>query len=388
MKKLFFVEVDFDESQSVVRSRIEEYEIDKENRINYETIPVGRVSYDRRSVVEDRVMVSRNGRSKKVRSLPKNLDGSERSPRRARSSSGPNTRSSLSVLPALVHVRLRGVACLWGNGDDSYLDLCWSGCGWNDDDRFSLSASSTWILGHRTYQIYRPTSRTRPSLLWAGFKILRIASQVLSSFHMQYLRRVSTTFVASLLSLFALPAIALAAPSIGTVSPVSANVFAPTTVSASVSAVGGLQLCRLYVEAEDVGAMTINGNTASMTHTFTRAGVHTVFVFCKDNANVGASGPNTSVFVQSAGSGSDSMPPTVSKVTPSVTTANVAVNVSVTYSDSGTGVVGCDLYVNGSKSGAMTLDSGTASRSHIFNAVETPRRTRCASTEPETPDRE
>ncbi|MBP9869778.1 hypothetical protein KBC59_04450 [Patescibacteria group bacterium] len=37
---------------------------------------------------------------------------------------------------ALVHVRLRGVACLWGNGDDSYLDLCWSGCGWNDDDRF------------------------------------------------------------------------------------------------------------------------------------------------------------------------------------------------------------------------------------------------------------
>jgi hypothetical protein len=186
---------------------------------------------------------------------------------------------------------------------------------------------------------------------------------------MQYLRRVSTTFVASLLSLFALPAIALAAPSIGTVSPVSANVFAPTTVSASVSAVGGLQLCRLYVEAEDVGAMTINGNTASMTHTFTRAGVHTVFVFCKDNANVGASGPNTSVFVQSAGSGSDSMPPTVSKVTPSVTTANVAVNVSVTYSDSGTGVVGCDLYVNGSKSGAMTLDSGTASRSHIFNAV-------------------
>lgn len=186
---------------------------------------------------------------------------------------------------------------------------------------------------------------------------------------MQYLRRVSTTFVASLLSLFALPTIALAAPSIGTVSPVSANVFAPTTVSASVSAVGGLQLCRLYVEAEDVGAMTINGNTASMTHTFTRAGVHTVFVFCKDNANVGASGPNTSVFVQSAGSGSDSMPPTVSKVTPSVTTANVAVNVSVTYSDSGTGVVGCDLYVNGSKSGAMTLDSGTASRSHIFNAV-------------------
>ena len=186
---------------------------------------------------------------------------------------------------------------------------------------------------------------------------------------MQYLRRVSTTFVASLLSLFALPTIALAAPSIGTVSPVSANVFAPTTVSASVSAVGGLQLCRLYVEAEDVGAMTINGNTASMTHTFTRAGVHTVFVFCKDNANVGASGPNTSVFVQSAGSGSDSMPPSVSKVTPTVTTANVAVNVSATYSDSGTGVVGCDLYVNGSKSGAMTLNSGTASRSHVFNAV-------------------
>ena len=60
MKKLFFVEVDFDESQSVVRSRIEEYEIDKRGRINYDD-PSRVGYYDVVLVVEDRVMVSRNG---------------------------------------------------------------------------------------------------------------------------------------------------------------------------------------------------------------------------------------------------------------------------------------------------------------------------------------
>jgi hypothetical protein len=184
-------------------------------------------------------------------------------------------------------------------------------------------------------------------------------------------RRVSSTIVGSLLSMLAFPLVAMAAPSISTVSPVSANVNTPTTLSASVSAVGGLQYCRLYVESEDVGPMTINGSTASLGYTFTHAGVHTVFVFCKDNANVGASGGNTSVFVQSSGSSGDNMSPNVSAITPTIATANVAVNLSVTYSDSGTGVVGCDLYVNGTKDGAMTLNAGTASKMRVFNSVGT-----------------
>jgi hypothetical protein len=46
--------------------------------------------------------------------------------------------------------------------------------------------------------------------------------------------------------------------------------------------------------------MTITGSTASRSHTFTRGGVHTAFVFCRDNANAMAAGPNTSINVQGA----------------------------------------------------------------------------------------
>lgn len=177
--------------------------------------------------------------------------------------------------------------------------------------------------------------------------------------------------MAALLISSFLPQAALAAPSVGSVTPTTVSAFTPVTLSATVSASGGIQYCRLYVESEDVGPMTVTGSTASRSHTFSRAGVHTVFVFCKDNANVGASGPNTSVFVQSSGSSGDTNPPNVSAITPTIATANVPVILSANYTDVGSGVVSCDLYVNGTKDGAMTLTAGVATKERVFNAVGT-----------------
>jgi hypothetical protein len=89
-----------------------------------------------------------------------------------------------------------------------------------------------------------------------------------------------------------------AGPSISTVfypSDVTANIAA--TLSASVSAASGVNSCNLYVDSQDIGAMALNGSSASLSYTFPRGGVFTVFVFCKDNAGGMASGANTSVLV-------------------------------------------------------------------------------------------
>ncbi|MFH1621158.1 MAG: Ig-like domain-containing protein [Patescibacteria group bacterium] len=115
-----------------------------------------------------------------------------------------------------------------------------------------------------------------------------------------------------------------AGPSVGSVSPTSVTANTPTTMSATVSSGAGIQYCHLYVESEDVGAMTISGNKASLAHTFTRSGVHTVFVFCKDNNNGMSSGPNTSVMVQGGTTGyvpplSNTTPPAEEQPTQPVT---------------------------------------------------------------------
>lgn len=86
--------------------------------------------------------------------------------------------------------------------------------------------------------------------------------------------------------------------SIGEVSPTSPSSNVPVTLSASVSSPNGIQYCHLYVESEDVGDMTIMGTIASRSYTFTRGGVHTAFVFCRDNSSAAAAGPNTSINVQ------------------------------------------------------------------------------------------
>jgi hypothetical protein len=106
----------------------------------------------------------------------------------------------------------------------------------------------------------------------------------------------STLAVATMLLASATPA--LAKPSIGSVSPTNPDVNVSTNMTASVSGASGIKTCNLWIESEDLGEMVVTGNIASMSHTFTRAGVHTAFVFCRENDGTMNSGPNTSIFVQ------------------------------------------------------------------------------------------
>lgn len=111
------------------------------------------------------------------------------------------------------------------------------------------------------------------------------------------MKRLLSSFLALPLLFAAAPVLA-AGPTIGTVSPASPTANTPVTLQANVSSSAGVQSCHLYIESEDIGEMTINGNVASRMYTFTRGGVHTAFVFCRDMSGGMASGPNTSINVQ------------------------------------------------------------------------------------------
>lgn len=159
-------------------------------------------------------------------------------------------------------------------------------------------------------------------------------------------------------------------PIIGLTTPASATAGVSQTFSAQVSdADSGIASCYLYVNNEDVGQMAVDGNTASKAYTFAQAGIHTMFVFCRDHGNNFQSGENASVTV-SPGSG-DSIPPSVSSLTPTTAVVGTAVTLSTSVSDSGTGVAACELIVNGFSQGAMAIFSGTASRSHTFTVSDT-----------------
>lgn len=99
-------------------------------------------------------------------------------------------------------------------------------------------------------------------------------------------------------SFIAVPVAFAAGPSISAVSYPSVTANIAATLSATVSAPSGVKSCNLYVDSEDVGAMSLLANAASISHVFPRGGVFTVFVFCRDNAGGMASGPNTSIFAQ------------------------------------------------------------------------------------------
>ncbi len=107
-------------------------------------------------------------------------------------------------------------------------------------------------------------------------------------------------FIASAFTLFlAVPIAYAAGPSISAVSyPSGVTANAAATLTATVSAPSGVKSCNLYVDSEDMGAMSLSASIASIPHVFPRGGVFTVFVFCRDNAGGMASGPNTSIFAQ------------------------------------------------------------------------------------------
>ncbi len=167
----------------------------------------------------------------------------------------------------------------------------------------------------------------------------------------------------------ALPALAAdtTRPEVGAPAPDHANVGVPSQVTATVSDVGsGLASCNLYVNNLDAGAMTISGNQASKSYTFFEAGIHTMFVFCRDHENNFQSGPNTSVTVTPPPGSSDGTPPSVGQVSPALGEIGTTVILSVSVTDSGSGVASCQLLVDGFAQGPMEILFGVASREHVF----------------------
>lgn len=181
--------------------------------------------------------------------------------------------------------------------------------------------------------------------------------------------------LASLLALgSALPALAAdtTRPTVGLPSPTQATAGAAVTISATVTDTeSGIASCNLYVDNDDVGSMSVSGTTASISYAFAQAGIHTMFVFCRDNANNFNSGANASVTVSTATGSGDSTPPSVGLASPPQATVDTAVTISASVSDTGTGVVACQLIVNGFSAGTMTISGGTASRAHTFDNTGT-----------------
>ena len=91
-----------------------------------------------------------------------------------------------------------------------------------------------------------------------------------------------------------------AGPVIGGVTPMTATSGVAATLSASVSSSVGIKYCHLYVDLEDVGDMTVSGGMASKPFTFSSGGSRVAFVFCKDNNDGIAAGPNTAIWVSGA----------------------------------------------------------------------------------------
>ncbi len=98
-------------------------------------------------------------------------------------------------------------------------------------------------------------------------------------------------------ALLALATPVLAAPTISSVTPVSASANNPVILSANIQSAVPIQSCNLYVDLEDVGAMSVTAGMASRSYTFPFGGSRIAFVFCRDTSGGIAAGPNTAIWV-------------------------------------------------------------------------------------------
>lgn len=120
-----------------------------------------------------------------------------------------------------------------------------------------------------------------------------------------------------------------ALPTVSTVSPTTVSSNTPVMLTATVGSSSGFQYCKLYVDLEEIGTMTVVGNTASKSFTFTSGGSHIAFAYCRDNNNQVNSGANTAIWVNGA------ITPYVpfsggNNVTPTPPPAPIAVTTTVT----------------------------------------------------------
>ncbi len=159
------------------------------------------------------------------------------------------------------------------------------------------------------------------------------------------------------------------APTVGSITPLTITATVATTLSATYSDAVGVSSCTLYVSGSSVGAMTLGSSTTSgtATYSYTASTTGSVSVQAKCTDTSGNTGSGTSKTLVITG---DTTAPTVGSITPTTATAGTAATLSATYSDN-IAVTGCTLYVGGVSQGAMTLASGTASKSYTFSTSGT-----------------
>ena len=159
------------------------------------------------------------------------------------------------------------------------------------------------------------------------------------------------------------------APSVGTVTPLTATVGAMTTLKATYSDAVGVSSCDLSIAGTSVGLMTLESDLttgkASYDYTPSASGSFSVVVICKDDTGNSGSGTSATLVVSA-----DTTAPTVSALTPTTAIAGTAVTLTTAYSDN-VGVSSCTLYVGGVNQGAMTLDGAKATKSYTFSASGT-----------------
>ncbi len=163
----------------------------------------------------------------------------------------------------------------------------------------------------------------------------------------------------------------------GAISPLTATLNVPVTLSAAYSDNVGATECYLYVDGALAGGASSGGmtGTTSRSHTFASTGSHTARFQCRDAAgNVGVSTTytvNVTAATPSGGVTGDRFAPIVGSVSNASVAANVSVRYSVTASDSDSGLARCELFVNGSSQGLMDINGSVAARSYTFTAPGT-----------------
>lgn len=113
------------------------------------------------------------------------------------------------------------------------------------------------------------------------------------------------------------------APSVGSVTPTTGTVGVAQTYSASVSDNVGISECSFFVDGVSQST-SVGGGLAQHTHTFSAAGLHSLYVSCADAAGNIGTGLVTTVTV-SAGGGGDFTPPNITGITVTGITTNQAV---------------------------------------------------------------
>lgn len=153
------------------------------------------------------------------------------------------------------------------------------------------------------------------------------------------------------------------APTVGAVTPTTAQAGVSETLSASYSDDVGVVACTIVVNGNGT-AMALSSGTASGTGMFSHAGTFSAYVTCIDEAGNIGTGSTTTITVSAAST--DTTAPTISTVTPTTATQDSAVTLAITATDA-SGMQDCRLYVDDNDQGEMTAgSSGAYTRSYTF----------------------